>query len=57
MTEQRFDAIILGSGTSAYYAADELINHGEPGELLSDWGLDRSGIMKTIQSRVKELLI
>ncbi len=36
---------------------DELINHGQPEELLADWNLDKSGILKTIQNRVKELLI
>ena len=36
---------------------DELINHGQPEELLADWNLDKSGILKTIQTRVKELLI
>lgn len=36
---------------------DELINHGEPGELLADWGLDKPGILHSIQERVKELLI
>lgn len=36
---------------------DELINHGEPGQLLADWHLDKSGILKTIEARVKELLI
>ena len=35
---------------------DELINHGQPGELLSDWKLDKAGMLKTIQRRVKELL-
>ena len=36
---------------------DELINHGEPGELLSDWKLDKQGMLQTIKARVKELLI
>ncbi len=36
---------------------DELINHGEPGQLLADWQLDKSGILQTIEARVKELLI
>ena len=36
---------------------DELINHGEPGQLLADWHLDKSGILQTIEARVKELLI
>ena len=31
---------------------DELINHGEPGELLADWKLDKAGILQTIQSRI-----
>ena len=36
---------------------DELINHGQPGELLADWKLDKNGILHTIQNRIKELLI
>ena len=36
---------------------DELINHGEPSELLADWKLDKTGILQAIQARVKELLI
>ncbi len=36
---------------------DKLINHGEPGELLTDWHLDKQGLLQTIQNRVKELLI
>ncbi|NOQ90164.1 MAG: 1-deoxy-D-xylulose-5-phosphate synthase, partial [Gammaproteobacteria bacterium] len=36
---------------------DELINHGQPDELLADWKLDKSGILQTVQHRVKELLI
>ncbi len=36
---------------------DELINHGEPAQLLADWHLDKSGILQTIEARVKELLI
>jgi 1-deoxy-D-xylulose-5-phosphate synthase len=36
---------------------DELINHGEPGELLADWQLDKAGILQTIQNRIKALLI
>ena len=36
---------------------DELVNHGEPAELLADWHLDKSGILQTIKARVKELLI
>ncbi len=31
---------------------DKLINHGQPGELLADWGLDKSGILKTIKNRI-----
>jgi len=31
---------------------DELINHGSPDELLSDWKLDKPGILQTIQERV-----
>jgi 1-deoxy-D-xylulose-5-phosphate synthase len=36
---------------------DEYINHGQSEELLSDWKLDKQGILESIQSRVKELLI
>jgi len=36
---------------------DEFINHGEPGELLSDWKLDKAGMLQVIQDRIKELLI
>ncbi len=36
---------------------DELINHGEPEQLLADWHLDKPGILQTIEARVKELLI
>jgi 1-deoxy-D-xylulose-5-phosphate synthase len=36
---------------------DVLINHGQPGELLADWQLDKPGILHTIQNRIKELLI
>ena len=36
---------------------DKFINHGQPGELLTDWNLDKSGILQSIQARVKELLI
>ena len=31
---------------------DELINHGEPGELVADWKLDKLGILQSIQSRM-----
>jgi 1-deoxy-D-xylulose-5-phosphate synthase len=31
---------------------DELINHGKADELLSDWKLDKDGILQTIQNRV-----
>ncbi len=31
---------------------DELINHGDPAELLADWKLDKKGILETIQSRI-----
>lgn len=31
---------------------DKLINHGQPGELLTDWGLDKSGILKAIKNRI-----
>ncbi|PCI08559.1 MAG: 1-deoxy-D-xylulose-5-phosphate synthase [Gammaproteobacteria bacterium] len=36
---------------------DEFINHGQPGELHSDWQLDKSGMLATIRLRIKELLI
>lgn len=36
---------------------DEFINHGQPGELLSDWKLDKSGILQTINDRMKASLI
>lgn len=36
---------------------DEFINHGHPGELLAEWNLDKPGILKTVEKRVKELLI
>ena len=32
---------------------DEFINHGEPAELLTDWKLDKQGILQTIQARIK----
>jgi 1-deoxy-D-xylulose-5-phosphate synthase len=32
---------------------DELINHGQPEEMHSDWGLDKKGMLETIQSRIK----
>ncbi|MBE9564223.1 MAG: 1-deoxy-D-xylulose-5-phosphate synthase [Proteobacteria bacterium] len=32
---------------------DEFINHGEPTELLTDWKLDKQGILQTIQARIK----
>ena len=31
---------------------DEFINHGNPDELLSDWKLDKTGILQTIQARI-----
>lgn len=36
---------------------DKWINHGQPGEMLSDWHLDKKGILQSINTRVKELLI
>ena len=36
---------------------DELINHGQPDEMLADWNLDKNGMLQTITTRVKELLI
>ncbi|RKZ56808.1 MAG: 1-deoxy-D-xylulose-5-phosphate synthase, partial [Gammaproteobacteria bacterium] len=31
---------------------DELIKHGDPGEMLTDWNLDKTGIMQTIKNRM-----
>ena len=31
---------------------DEFIQHGQPDELISDWQLDKHGILETIQSRI-----
>ncbi len=31
---------------------DEFINHGNPDELFSDWKLDKTGILQTIQDRI-----
>ena len=31
---------------------DELVKHGKPEEMLADWGLDKTGITKTIQNRM-----
>jgi len=31
---------------------DELINHGQPDELLADWKLDKPGMLQTIQNRI-----
>jgi len=36
---------------------DELINHGQPEEMHSDWGLDKKGMLKSIESRIKQHLI
>lgn len=35
---------------------DEFINHGQPGELLTDWKLDTAGILQTINERMKASL-
>jgi 1-deoxy-D-xylulose-5-phosphate synthase len=35
---------------------DEYINHGEPSELLADWKLDKTGILQTVQTRVKSII-
>jgi 1-deoxy-D-xylulose-5-phosphate synthase len=32
---------------------DEFINHGEPEQLYADWNLDKKGMLKTIQHRIK----
>ena len=32
---------------------DELINHGQPDEMHTDWKLDKNGMLETIQSRIK----
>ncbi len=34
---------------------DELINHGQPEEMHSDWGLDKNGLLESIESRIKQL--
>jgi 1-deoxy-D-xylulose-5-phosphate synthase len=31
---------------------DKFINHGQPDELLTDWKLDKQGMLQTIQSRI-----
>ena len=36
---------------------DELINHGQPEEMHSDWGLDKKGMLESIESRIKQLLM
>ena len=36
---------------------DELINHGQPEEMHSDWGLDKKGMLESIESRTKQLLM
>ncbi len=33
---------------------DELINHGQPEEMHSDWGLDKNGLLESIESRIKQ---
>ena len=35
---------------------DELINHGQPDELLPDWKLDKAGILQSIQARIKSII-
>jgi 1-deoxy-D-xylulose-5-phosphate synthase len=52
LNAQHIDANLLQIGFP-----DELINHGQPGELLTDWQLDKAGILQTIQNRIKALLI
>ena len=32
---------------------DELISHGQPDEMHTDWKLDKNGMLETIQSRIK----
>jgi 1-deoxy-D-xylulose-5-phosphate synthase len=34
---------------------DELISHGQPEEMHSDWGLDKNGLLESIESRIKQL--
>jgi 1-deoxy-D-xylulose-5-phosphate synthase len=34
---------------------DEFIQHGNPDELLADWKLDKSGILHTIEARLKAI--
>jgi len=36
---------------------DQYINHGQPEELLTDWQLDKAGMLQTIENRLKELLM
>ena len=36
---------------------DEYIQHGEPAELLADWGLDRSGMLASIEKKIRKMLI
>ena len=47
LNEQNISARLLQIGFP-----DELINHGTPDELLSDWKLDKSGILQSIQTRI-----
>ena len=35
---------------------DELIHHGQPEELHSDWKLDKKGMLDSIESRIKQRL-
>jgi 1-deoxy-D-xylulose-5-phosphate synthase len=34
---------------------DELISHGQPEEMHSDWGLDKNGLLESIEFRIKQL--
>ena len=36
---------------------DALISHGQPDEMLTDWNLDKTGILQTINDRMREFLI
>jgi 1-deoxy-D-xylulose-5-phosphate synthase len=47
LNEQNISTVLLQIGFP-----DEYINHGSPDELLSDWKLDKAGILQTIQARV-----
>ncbi|HEB83139.1 MAG TPA: 1-deoxy-D-xylulose-5-phosphate synthase [Gammaproteobacteria bacterium] len=35
---------------------DEYVQHGEPAQLLADWGLDRDGMLTAIRRKIRETL-